>query len=257
MQYQENLSAFLDGELSETDTRKIESALETDTRLQAELASLIEADQLAKEEFAALVDEPLPRDLVKSIQNAPETPVANSPAAPTRRANWLTAMAASVALAIGGVGGFLTGSSQPEQQVAAPGWLQDIADYHEVYADQKRHLVEVAASERDHIQVWLSTTLGTDVRVPDLSENGLEFQGARLLVAAGKPVAQLMYLDADQRVVALCQIQSASPRDGFADQTIGDFDLVSWGGETSNFVVVGDDDRGDLVDIARTAASQV
>ncbi|MEO1746235.1 MAG: anti-sigma factor, partial [Pseudomonadota bacterium] len=138
-----------------------------------------------------------------------------------------------------------------------PGWLTDIADYHAVYANQVRHLVEVPASEADHIQTWLTATVGADVKIPDLSDHGLSFQGARLLVAAGKPVSQLMFTDADDRVVALCMIRTDKPADATVDRVIGDFELVSWGGAEANFVMVGDADRSDLSAIVETATPQV
>ena len=255
--HQEKLSAFLDGELSEQDSREIEAALASDPSLQTELEALMAADVLAQEEFAAVLDEPVPLELARAIEETPEGPVANTDSAPSGWGGWMTAAAAVIALTIGTTGGYVAGLSQGEEVAAAPGWLEDIADYHAVYATQVRHLVEVPATERDHIQTRLTNTIGAGVTVPDLTEHGLEFQGARLLVAAGKPVAQLMYLDADSRVVALCQIQTPTPREGFAERTIGDFEMVSWGGEGSNFVIVGDDGRADLDEIAQSAATQV
>jgi anti-sigma factor RsiW len=169
----------------------------------------------------------------------------------------MTAAAVAAALLIGGAGGYFTGASQGTQVAAAPGWLADIADYHRVYSGQERHLVEVGADESDHIETWLTASIGAEVRIPDLSAFGLTFQGARLLVAAGKPVSQLMYLDTQGRVVALCQIGTDTPREGFGEQTINAFDMVSWGGNGANFVIVGDTGRGDLVEIAQAAAVDV
>ncbi|MCV3270326.1 anti-sigma factor family protein [Roseobacter sinensis] len=257
MQDHERLSAFLDGELSEAEAREIEKELEGDPALLAEFEAIREADRLALEEFDTMLREPVPFDLAKAIQEAPDDHVANATGAPRRSPPWGATIAALIALMIGGIGGYWAGQSQDSTLAAAPGWLQDIADYHAVYATQTRHLVEVPASEREHIQTWLTNTVGTNVAVPDLSAQGLEFQGARLLVAAGKPVAQLMYLDADQRVVALCLIATEAPREGFAAQTIGAFGMVSWGGAGANFVVVGDQDRTDLSTIAEAAATQV
>ena len=252
-QYEEKLSAFLDGELPEDEAREIEAALARDPVLQAELEALMAADAMAQEEFAAMLDEPAPASLAAVFRDAPEVVPANVTAPPTAR-GWLAAAAVVLALGIGGAGGYMTGLSQSAPVAAAPGWLVDIADYHRVYADQKRHLVEVGADEAEHIRTWLTASVGADVPTPDLTAHGLTFQGARLLVAAGKPVAQLMYTDADERVVALCLIQTDSPRDGFASQTIGAFDMVSWGGAGANFVIVGDEGRGDLQAIAQTAA---
>lgn len=252
-QYEEKLSAFLDGELPEEEAREIEAALAADPALQAELEALMAADAMAQEAFAEMLDEPVPAALAAVIRDAPEAAPANVSAPPAGR-SWLAAAAVVLALGIGGAGGYMTGLSQGTPVASAPGWLVDIADYHRVYAAQERHLVEVGADEADHIRTWLTASVGADVPTPDLSAHGLTFEGARLLVAAGKPVAQLMYRDGDRRVVALCLIQTDSPRDGFASQTIGAFDMVSWGGDGANFVIVGDTGRDDLQDIAETAA---
>ncbi|GFE63794.1 anti-sigma factor family protein [Litoreibacter roseus] len=255
-QYEEKLSAFLDGELSAAETQEVERALERDPALQGELEALMAADVAASEQFDAMLHEPVPLELAAAIRNAPDATPANTPR-PKSAMGWLTAAAAAVALAVGGVGGYVAGTSQTTQVAEIPGWLADIADYHRVYAGQKRHLVEVPASEAEHIQTWLTGTVGTKVRIPDLTEFGLTFQGARLLVAAGKPVSQLMYTDANENVVALCQIQSDAPGDGFSERTVDAFDMISWGARDAKFVIVGDEGRDNLGAIARSAADQV
>lgn len=249
----EKLSAFLDGELPEAEARAVETALENDPALQAEMEALMAADAMAQDAFVDMLAEPVPAALAATVRDATEARQANIASPPAM--GWVAAACVLFALGIGGVGGYMTGAAQNAPVAgAAPGWLADIADYHRVYAGQQRHLVEVGAEEADHIRTWLSNNVGAPVPTPDLTAHGLTFRGARLLVAAGKPVAQLMYTDAGGGVVALCLIQTDTPREGFANQTIGAFDMVSWGGEGANYVIVGDEGRGDLDDIARTAA---
>lgn len=233
----------------------IEVAISKDPALQAELEALMAADVVAKEQFSEMLDEPVPLELAAAVQNAPTESAANVSRAPSG-VRMLTAVAALIALLVGGTAGYFAGLSESQQVVSVPGWLTHIADYHRVYANQNRHLVEVPASEADHIQTWLTKSVGVDVRIPDLSAQGLTFEGARLLVIAGKPVAQLMYTDADMRVVAIYQIQSDTPRDGFEELSINTFDMVTWGSQNSNFVVVGDEAREDLVEIAQSVAAQ-
>ncbi len=256
-EYREKLSALLDGELSDAELREVERDLQDDPALLAELEAIRQADLAARDDFEAMLNEPVPFELAKLIQGAADAEAANEMAPPRQRAPWIGTIVALIALMIGGVGGYWAGQTQTVSLAAAPGWLQDIAEYHAVYAGQTRHLVEVPASERAHIEKWLTDSVGAAVSVPDLSPAGLEFQGARLLVAAGKPVAQLMYLDAEARVVALCLIATTAPREGFAGQTIGAFEMISWGGAGANFVIVGDEGRGDLDAIAQVAATQV
>lgn len=256
-QYEEKLSAYLDGELAEADAAEIEAALETDPALQAELEALMAADTLAKDAFAEALIDPIPTTLASAIYDAGDTTPANAPVAPTGYSGLFAAALACIMLVVGGLGGYMVSSSQTTQVAAAPGWLVDIADYHGVYAKEKRHLVEVGADEADHIMMWLTNSVGAEVRIPDLAASGLTFEGARLLVAAGKPVAQLMYTDSEGAVVALCLIATDTPRDGINTQTIGAFEMVSWGGRDANYVIVGDDGRDDLEAIALSAGQQV
>ncbi|MEM9843940.1 MAG: anti-sigma factor [Pseudomonadota bacterium] len=249
---EEKLSAFLDGELPDAEAREVEEALQADPGLQAELERLMAANQMAQEAFADMLNDPVPMSLAAAVRNAPGDTPANISSPP--QLSWFAALGVVLALGIGGIGGYMTGVSQSNPGLAAPGWLMDVADYHGVYAGQKRHLVEVGADEADHIRTWLTGTVGAPVPTPDLTGHGLTFRGARLLVAAGKPVAQLMYTDAEDRVVALCLIQSDSPNDGFANRTLAGFDMVSWGGDGANYVLIGDEGRGDLDEIARSAA---
>ncbi|QBY02533.1 anti-sigma factor [Rhodophyticola sp. CCM32] len=253
----EMLSAFLDGELTADKTRAIETALTDDPGLQAQFETLMAANNLAKQAFAAMADEPVPLALAAAIQDAPVPIPANAPNAPSSRAGWLLASALVIALGVGASSGYFFGRTTIEEVASARSWLTDIADYHAVYETQVRHLVEVPASEADHIETWLTGTVGTQVRIPDLTEHGLTFEGARLLVAVGKPVAQLIYTDADQRVVALCQIRADGASPDFDERRINSFDMVTWGREDANFVVITDHGTENIRAIAQAAAEQV
>ncbi|MEM9709150.1 MAG: anti-sigma factor [Pseudomonadota bacterium] len=255
--YEEKLSAFLDGELPEAEARNIEAALARDPSLQAELDALIAADAAVGQVFEDMLAEPVPVDLARAIRDAPLGEAANRSEAPRFGLSRLASVLALAMLGLGAAGGYLAGVSNAPEIAAPAGWLADIADYHAVYAGQTRHLVEVGADEADHIETWLTATVGAPVNIPDLSGNGLTFQGGRLLVAAGKPVAQLMFTDVDGDVVALCLIRSETPQSGFETRAIGAFDMVTWGGEDANFVMVGDRGREDLSEIARRAATEV
>lgn len=254
------LSAYLDGELDAADALAIEALLESDPAAQAELDALMAADAMARDQFDALLSEPVPLALAQKIKSSPMGMPTARPA-PRRISG---AIAAGLALFIlGGAGGYLLKDqiAPTGTVVASKGWLNDIADYHAVYAGQQRHLVEVGADESDHIQQWLGTTVGVSFSIPDLSQFGLSFEGGRLLVAKGKPVAQLMYRQADGTVIALCLQSSANggaaSAPEFRQQTIKGFDLVSWRADGAAYVVIGPGGQPDLTGIAALAASEV
>lgn len=72
---------------------------------------------------------------------------------------------------------------------------------HAVFAPEKRHPVEVAAAEQQHLVQWLSRRLDKPLKVPDLSADGYTLVGGRLLPGESGARAQFMFEDgAGQRV---------------------------------------------------------
>ena len=123
---------------------------------------------------------------------------------------------------------------------ASKSWLGQIAQYHRVYASTaRRHLVEVGADERDHIQQWMTNMIGRDIPVPDLTGFGVTFAGARLLGINEKPVAQLVYLDQNDQPLALCIIPSSGEIKEASASTNQDLNLVDWRDGHFAYAVVG------------------
>jgi anti-sigma factor RsiW len=190
--------------------------------------------------------------------SAPGATVHHLPRAARPRPVRLWLAAASIAcLIVGGLGGFFAGQYQTQQRMAAaqqpPSWIMQVADYHRIYARETRHLVEVAAAETPHIQKWLGDRLGLQMVVPDLASLGLTFHGARLLVINGEPVAQLVYLPADGRALALCVIRSKREDKPVTASRQGDLNLVDWRAKGYGFVVVGWEDEAAMRAVAEAS----
>jgi anti-sigma factor RsiW len=249
------LSAYLDGELSPDETAALAARLKADVSLRAELDALRAANDAARQDFAAMLSAPMPLSLARAIDHIPAPD--NTPAAPVvaRGLPVWASLAASLALfAAGAGGGYVAG--QRGQIEATRDWVAEIADYHAIYATQTRHLAEVPASDSVHIVKWLTEQTGVPVQIPDLSGQGLAFQGGRLLVAAGKPVGQLMYLDATGQVVALCFIASDKPvTDTLENRDLGAFEALIWGKPGARFILIGPKDYPGLSGIADSARS--
>jgi len=80
-------------------------------------------------------------------------------------------------------------------------FAHDAAVAHAVYSPEKRHPVEVAASEQQHLVQWLSKRLDRPLKVPDLSARGYALVGGRLLPGEDGARAQFMFEDpAGQRI---------------------------------------------------------
>lgn len=269
------LSAYLDGQLPEAEVDEINAILARNDDARVVFEKLKLGSEFGSRAFDRLLQEPIPLDLVRTIKDVgkdedetPKSGFATIPvttaAAPRPAAFWLQAIAASLVIFLaGGAAGYLVSERQdadaPLQIAAARTWLDDIADYHRIYSRQTRHLVEVPASEEQHIVEWLSASTGVAFAVPDLSGQNLTFEGARLLVAGGKPTAQLLYRDADNEIFAICFLQSepVSDRTELVESMRNDIGLVSWQKGNASYVVVGPSADPDLERLAETVSASI
>jgi anti-sigma factor RsiW len=262
----EDLVAYVDGELAAADARAVEAWLAADAEAQ-QLRRHLQEDSLAlRGLLSAVLRDPAPKHLVDAIGPKGETAkpaeaatVAPFPsrARPRPMASWLAA-AAAICLVVGGLGGFFAGQYQTRQELAAatqqpPSWIMQVAQYHRVYANEKRHLVEVAAAETPHIESWLGKRLDMPLVVPDLTAQGLKFEGARMLVINGEPVAQLIYTPPDGRALALCIIRSKREDKPLTASQQEDLHLVDWRMKGYGFVVIGWEDDAHMRAIAEAS----
>ncbi|MEM6462149.1 MAG: anti-sigma factor [Pseudomonadota bacterium] len=115
----ETLMAFADGELSADKQKAVEEAIEKDERLANRVAGFIESRSMAQNALKPLLDEPVPADLKAKIEEMVGTET-NVTALPRRHAStpvrrWAMPLAASLALVVGGLGGYLAGTSTTDQ----------------------------------------------------------------------------------------------------------------------------------------------
>jgi anti-sigma factor RsiW len=78
---------------------------------------------------------------------------------------------------------------------------RDVLAVHAVFSAQKSRAAEIPAAELGMLTDWLRDSAHVSFVVPDLTADGLTFEGGRLVVISGKPAAALYYRDAgEQRV---------------------------------------------------------
>ncbi|MDI1244495.1 MAG: anti-sigma factor [Rhodoferax sp.] len=86
--------------------------------------------------------------------------------------------------------------AQPERE-----FIHQAVLAHAVYTPEIRHPVEVSAQEQQHLVQWLSKRLNKPLKVPDLTTQGFDLVGGRLLPGEAGARAQFMFQDtAGQRV---------------------------------------------------------
>lgn len=154
------------------------------------------------------------RQLHREVLDAPVPPALLAAAGQAdrrfaRQARWTRwgGLAAAVLIAFGA--GWLAnvqwtsvnGARQLARAPAAREFVHAAAVAHAVYAPEKRHPVEVAAAEEQHLVQWLSRRLDKPLKTPDLSAEGYTLVGGRLLPGDAGARAQFMFEDrAGQRV---------------------------------------------------------
>jgi anti-sigma factor RsiW len=255
------LSCYIDGEVSAEAALALERRLAAEPGLRQRLEMLREADRQASHRLAQVLDDPVPLALVRALSPKPEAVAPPRPQVPTAKP---PARIPMVAVALAGVlaGALAAGAAlvtvlpaiQPAPVAQARSWTEEVVAYHRIYSREGRHLVEVGAEEPAHIRAWLGDRIGRPFEIPDLSAHGLTFRGARLLVAAGKPVAQLVYTLEDGSVVALCMTQKEGEPDmPPALSRIDEFDAVNWRDAGTAIVLIGPADRLDLLAVSQGA----
>lgn len=274
MPLEARLSAFLDGETNREEKEELEKLIASDPDARRIFDELRHGSDVGRKAFDEVLKEPVPLALVRSIKSA-QPPKTRDPSPRLARASLKLApsgrqslAAALILFALGGGIGYLFGiqpadipaaDSPPPAQTATRNWLDDLAAYHRIYSRQPRHMVELQASELDEIGKWLTSTVGIKFNFPDLAADGLVFQGARMFVAGGKPVGQLIYRSLDGDVVAICFTKTDSVADdNNFDETIkDDVSIVSWHRNGTTYAVVGPSSNAMLDQIANRASSEI
>ncbi len=188
----------LDGELPAEERAAYDAWLDTNPEMKARSVRFTADRAALRAAFAGVLDEPVPARLRKVVFG--ETPA--KAAAP--RSRWWLAAAAAVLLAVGGFGGYFAGVDGIGQEDPAEDQLAEQAiAAHVIYAAEKRHAVEVPASDKDHLQTWLSNRVGLKLVAPDLTENGFQLIGGRLLPAGESKAAMLLYEDGKGERISL------------------------------------------------------
>jgi anti-sigma factor RsiW len=130
---------------------------------------------------------------------------------------------------------------------------------HYVYSREKRHAVEVAAAEEEHLVSWLSRRLDVPLKVPVLATEGYELMGGRLLPGTDAPVAQLMYQDKAQRrlTVYVTGKTQKDPVTAFRYIQEGPVSVFYWVDPDCGYAISGEMDRAELSRVANVVYKQL
>jgi anti-sigma factor RsiW len=213
---EDELSAWLDGELDEAARAEIEVALAGDPEATATVAAWRAQGEALHAAFDSVLDEPVPPALAAA---------ASAPAPKGRTgsgmAGWMRA-AAALALFVAGAGAGWVANDRLGPPAATivnseNRFIHQAVSAHVVFIRERRHAVEVdAAKEEAHLVRWLSARLGRKFRPPALTQGGFALYGGRLVADEGGPAAQYMYQNgAKQRVTLYVRKRRDVPETAF------------------------------------------
>jgi anti-sigma factor RsiW len=190
--HEHELHAYVDGTLPEARRLEVEAWLAAHPADAERVQAWAGQNQSLHAAFDAILNEPLPLNLVRATRRS-ALPVP------------FKALAAMLAMLVTGLVGYAIGlSGGGGQAPATPVYLaRDAAIAHAVFSPEARHPVEVDAAHAEHLVAWLSKRVGTQLQAPDFSAQGFELLGGRLLAGETGPVAQFMYQDPVERRVTL------------------------------------------------------
>lgn len=271
MPIEARLSAYMDGEASREEKDELERLIASDTEARRLYNALRHGSDMGRKAFDDVLKEPVPLALVRAIKST-QPPKVKEPARFTRPAMKLAptgrqALAAALILFfIGGGLGYFIGVEPrtvppvlPTQAPALHGWVDDVTAAHRVYTRQPNHLVEIPATRTDDIMQWLGNGVGVKFSLPDMASDGLVFEGARLVVVAGKPAGQLVYRDADGDMITITFLKDKGNGDidQFNEVIKDDIAVVSWHRNDIGYAVAGPSSNALLDDIAGRFATRI
>jgi anti-sigma factor RsiW len=255
---EDELHALVDGELPADRSEAVEAWLATHAEDRARVAAWRAQREAIRARYNPVASEPIPPRLaVERLAS--------------RRPTWrrATAIAATIALVIGGIGGGVAGwvargtwgVAQAGGGVAENGlaaYTADAIEAYKLYVVEVRHPVEVPAADAEHLVQWLSKRVGYQLQAPNLDSVGLKLVGGRLLPGPTGPAAFFMYENAaGERYTLYCGRTQGPPTALRYDSGNTSASAIYWASDDIAYVISGKGDRDRLHSVAVAAHDQI
>jgi anti-sigma factor RsiW len=280
----DRLVAYLDGELETAQRREVEAWLDADPAARQQLAALADSTHLLRLAYDEVLHEALPDRLIAAARGEAIEVQAGARILPfhgrasvravmsKRRWIALPVAASLFGLVVGGGAAYLgiakllpdnaAGRRPAVEAAAANGaWLDNAAGYFKLFVnagDNPALDVPATGDPREALQK-ISQSLPQEVRLPDLKPWGLSFRGAKLVVAEGRPAAELVYTTDNKAIGPLTLIIGSSklPNISPTFDRRQDVNLLYWRHQGRAYALVGQAEIGYLWGIANDVAWQL
>jgi anti-sigma factor RsiW len=249
---EDDLHAYVDGLLPPARTAEVEAWLAAHPDKAAEVANWQRQNEALNALFPPEPDAVPDRLKPRRLALRPRGVTLNWPQ---------MAAAAVVLLALGtGAGWALREFDRPPESA---GLIASAVTAHALYVNENRHAVEVAAADRDHLVSWLSNRVARPITPPDLTPEGFELIGGRLLPGDydaddNGPAAQLMYQNAaNDRVTVYITAALPSAGNAYEFTTRDNLDAFYWSNDHITCTVVGNLPEDEMKAVAKKIYTQL
>jgi anti-sigma factor RsiW len=242
---EELLHAYADGRLDDLRRAAVEAWLEANPEQAAEVALWQRQNAAISTLYGSVAREAVP----------PRLDPRHIALGERRRRRGRVGIAAAAVLLVGaglGCGWYVRGATWQEPPPVER-LIEGAVIAHSLYVKESRHAVEVAADDRTHLVTWLSNRVGRQISTPDLSGQGFDLVGGRLLPPLAEtgtgPAAQLMYQKGTDRLTLY--ITAAAPGgQGFESEARNGVAAYYWANGQIACTVVGDLPREEMQGLA-------
>lgn len=246
----DELHALVDGRLAPADAARVQAHVDADPALFAQVAAWRRQRELLLAHLDTALADPLPAPLVAATEALAR--------GGSRHADWSRwgGMAAAVLLAF--ALGWTAHGQWPRPAQPALAFARQALAAHVVYVPEQRHPVEVDAAQHEHLVQWLSKRLGRPLRVPQLSAQGFELVGGRLLPGENGARAQFMYQNAGgERLTLYVGAVPAAQETVFRFTQEGPASSFYWVDQGFGYALAGQVDRQRLMQVAQEVYRQI
>lgn len=244
----EQLVAYLDGELDGDDRQQLDNAIAEDSLLSLRVQWLSRSNLPYKNAYDELAQQ-APLDRLQARLDA-----IPSPEKPGLSRRWFIGGAAAALLAGGVLADRLFLGWHAAQ---SNNWRALVADYMALYVPQTLdHLPTDEAAQRAQLRT-IDARLGLNLAPATLKLPDAEFKRAQMLEYDGVPIAQIVYLDAKHGPLALCVTRSNSGSQPLAHERRREMNVVYWTERQHSWMLIGHDAPVALEDKAKLLKSRL
>lgn len=265
----ETLGAYVDGELPPEDARAVARAEATDPQVRSRIEALRSVSHLVHQSLAGYEREPVPHHLKVAFARLARRhgyrrsrwPAALALGARGQR--WmfgLAGAAAAIVIALG-LGAYISGVirvNDSSLETYEDAWIEQVKRSYDVYAGiyraEARTMVDVDGEE---LGVWFGEKLNRQLAVPDLTTHGLTLKGGRLVIVAGQPSAQFLYVAEDGSPFALSVVPSAGQDQLVSARQDKTITLLHWRTRNYGYALIGNLELDAMRSLADEIAPQL